>query len=63
VDWDRQAFTMDANLSRAVLEAFVRFHKVCSGLCLPYDGNSHKLAKQTVLNAHFRASVFHICFL
>ena len=28
VDWTRQAFTMDANLSRAVLEAFCRFHKV-----------------------------------
>lgn len=28
VDWDRQAFTMDANLSRAVLEAFVRLYKV-----------------------------------
>lgn len=27
VDWGRQAFTMDANLSRAVLEAFCRFHK------------------------------------
>jgi valyl-tRNA synthetase len=28
VDWGRQAFTMDKNLSRAVLEAFVRFHNV-----------------------------------
>lgn len=28
VDWDRQAFTMDAQCSKAVLEAFVRFHKV-----------------------------------
>eukprot|EP00892_Ulva_mutabilis_P005873 jgi/Ulvmu1/3658/UM017_0072.1 len=27
VDWDRQAFTMDANLSRAVLEAFVRLYQ------------------------------------
>lgn len=28
VDWDRQAFTMDANLSRAVLEAFVKLYQV-----------------------------------
>jgi valyl-tRNA synthetase len=28
VDWDREAFTLDANLTRAVLEAFVRLHKV-----------------------------------
>ena len=27
VDWTREAFTMDANLSRAVTEAFVRFHE------------------------------------
>jgi valyl-tRNA synthetase len=27
VDWSREAFTMDANLSRAVTEAFVRFHE------------------------------------
>eukprot|EP01038_Epipyxis_sp_PR26KG_P012499 gene12499-16767_t len=27
VDWSREAFTMDSNLSRAVTEAFVRFHK------------------------------------
>ena len=27
VDWDRKAFTMDDNLSRAVLEAFVRLHE------------------------------------
>lgn len=27
VDWGREAFTMDANLSRAVTEAFVRFHE------------------------------------
>ncbi len=26
-DWSREAFTMDANLSRAVTEAFVRFHE------------------------------------
>eukprot|EP00904_Undaria_pinnatifida_P012931 jgi/Undpi1/8769/HiC_scaffold_25.g11231.m1 len=26
VDWSREAFTMDANLSRAVTEAFCRFH-------------------------------------
>jgi len=26
VDWSREAFTMDSNLSRAVTEAFVRFH-------------------------------------
>eukprot|EP00752_Nemacystus_decipiens_P005746 g5199.t1 len=30
VDWSREAFTMDANLSRAVTEAFCRFHE--SGL-------------------------------
>jgi valyl-tRNA synthetase len=30
VDWSREAFTMDSNLSRAVTEAFVRFHE--SGL-------------------------------
>jgi valyl-tRNA synthetase len=35
VDWDRKAFTMDANLSRAVLEAFVRFHQVALGPCAP----------------------------
>lgn len=27
VDWSREAFTMDENLSRAVTEAFVRFHE------------------------------------
>eukprot|EP01041_Mallomonas_annulata_P000590 gene590-1143_t len=27
VDWSREAFTMDSNLSRAVTEAFVRFHE------------------------------------
>jgi valyl-tRNA synthetase len=27
VDWTREAFTMDANLSAAVTEAFVRFHE------------------------------------
>ena len=27
VDWSREAFTMDANLSRAVTEAFCRFHE------------------------------------
>uniref|UniRef100_A0A7S1UBH3 valine--tRNA ligase n=1 Tax=Phaeomonas parva TaxID=124430 RepID=A0A7S1UBH3_9STRA len=27
VDWSREAFTMDANLSRAVTEAFVSFHE------------------------------------
>lgn len=27
VDWSREAFTMDSNLSRAVKEAFVRMHK------------------------------------
>lgn len=27
VDWSREAFTMDNNLSRAVTEAFVRFHE------------------------------------
>jgi len=27
VDWTREAFTMDANLSRAVTEAFCRFHE------------------------------------
>jgi valyl-tRNA synthetase len=27
VDWSRLAFTMDANLSAAVLEAFVRMHE------------------------------------
>jgi valyl-tRNA synthetase len=27
VDWSREAFTMDAQLSKAVKEAFVRFHK------------------------------------
>lgn len=27
VDWSRESFTMDANLSRAVTEAFVRFHE------------------------------------
>lgn len=27
VDWSREAFTMDKNLSRAVTEAFVRFHE------------------------------------
>jgi valyl-tRNA synthetase len=27
VDWSREAFTMDANLSAAVTEAFVRFHE------------------------------------
>ena len=27
VDWSREAFTMDNNLSRAVTEAFVRFHR------------------------------------
>ena len=27
VDWGREAFTMDNNLSRAVTEAFVRFHE------------------------------------
>jgi len=27
VDWNREAFTMDANLSAAVTEAFVRFHE------------------------------------
>lgn len=27
VDWTREAFTMDDNLSRAVQEAFIRFHK------------------------------------
>ena len=27
VDWSREAFTMDAKCSRAVTEAFVRFHK------------------------------------
>ena len=32
VDWDRQVFTLDAARSRAVLEAFVRFHEVrCRG--------------------------------
>ena len=30
VDWERETFTMDAKLSRAVTEAFVRFHE--SGL-------------------------------
>lgn len=30
VDWSRESFTMDSNLSRAVTEAFVRFHE--SGL-------------------------------
>jgi hypothetical protein len=30
VDWDRQVFTLDASMSRAVLEAFVRFHEVRS---------------------------------
>jgi tRNA synthetases class I (I, L, M and V) len=27
VDWGRQVFTLDASMSRAVLEAFVRFHE------------------------------------
>jgi valyl-tRNA synthetase len=27
VDWSREAFTMDSNLSRAVTEAFVKFHE------------------------------------
>lgn len=27
VDWSREAFTMDTNLSKAVIEAFVRFHE------------------------------------
>jgi len=27
VDWSRESFTMDTNLSRAVTEAFVRFHE------------------------------------
>jgi valyl-tRNA synthetase len=30
VDWERETFTMDAKLSTAVTEAFVRFHE--SGL-------------------------------
>lgn len=27
VDWERETFTMDAKLSTAVTEAFVRFHE------------------------------------
>lgn len=27
VDWSRESFTMDSNLSKAVVEAFVRFHE------------------------------------
>jgi valyl-tRNA synthetase len=41
VDWTRESFTMDANLSRAVTEAFCRFHekgllyRLCS-LLMPF---------------------------
>jgi tRNA synthetases class I (I, L, M and V) len=34
VDWSRQRFTLDESMSRAVLEAFVRFHEVRTP-CLP----------------------------
>jgi valyl-tRNA synthetase len=37
VDWDRQAFTMDSNLSRAVLEAFVRMYQVIFSSHLPFS--------------------------